>query len=195
VSRTSLGPVPPGGVPFLGKVFAPGNFISSLDTFVTRNQFYGGQLGVRAAYTHGRLYGQVDVKLALGNTHQVVNIEGVSALTSSSGVPLGAARGGLFAGPSRLGTLSSDSFSIIPEVEFKVGYNITDNISVFVGYNFLYWTDVARPGEQVNRSIDTREIPTSFGFNNSSRVDRLVVPVSHSDFWAQGINFGVELKY
>jgi Putative beta barrel porin-7 (BBP7) len=182
------------GVPFQGVIFGPGNVISSVDSFRTRNQFYGGQIGARASYTRGNFFGELDAKLAIGDTHGTVDVSGSSSLTSTTG-NITTAPGGLFAGPSKLGRFSQDEFSWLPEVELKVGYKITRHANVFVGYNFTYWTDVLRPGDQVNRNIDTREIPTSFNFTPGFTAAPVAPAFNHTDFWAQGINFGLQFRF
>jgi hypothetical protein len=181
-------------VPFQGNLFGPGSIISSVDNFHTRNQFYGGQLGARAIYTYGKVFAQVDAKVALGDTHQAIGVNGLSTLTMVDGTRT-TASGGLFAGPSRMGHFTADQFSVVPEGEFKVGYNVTNNVMVSVGYSFLYWSDVVRPGNQVNRNIDTREIPTSFNFVPGTTVNPQPPSFQHSDFWSQGVNFGLTLRF
>ena len=37
-----------------------------------------------------------------------------------------------------------------------------------MGYNFLYWSSVIRPGDQVNRQVDLRTVPT-LPFYNARR--------------------------
>jgi hypothetical protein len=54
---------------------------------------------------------------------------------------------------------------------------------------------VARPGDQIDLNVNTNRIPTSTTFNPSS-APALPAPVFRSsDFWAQGINFGIEIRY
>jgi hypothetical protein len=181
-------------VPFQGNTFGPGSIISSADHFHTRNQFYGGQLGARASWAPGKFFAEADAKVALGSTHQGVSVDGLSTLTMTDGTR-NTAVGGLFAGPSRIGHFASNHFSVVPEGEFKVGYNVTSHIQVSIGYNFLYWSDVVRPGNQVNRNIDTREIPTSFNFTPGFAATPQAPSLQHSEIWAQGINFGLTLRF
>lgn len=187
VGRTSTG-----GVPFLGNIFA-NSAMGSLDSFTARNQFYGGQLGVRAAYNAERWFAQLDAKIAMGDTHRTLSIGGSSALFSPAGNQF--APGGLFAGPSRIGRYSNDSFTAIPEVEFKFGVNVTSRVTAFAGYNFLCWNEVVRPGNNVNRNVNTNEIATSFSYNPNVTVARPAEVINTSSYWAQGINLGLMFKY
>lgn len=181
-------------VPFLGVLNGPGSIISSADTFRARNQFYGGQIGGTAQFTCGKVYGSVTGKLAMGTTHQTIDVGGISGLRLADGTQ-SYGPGGLFAGPSKMGGFSENQFSFIPEGEVKVGCLLTNNIGLSVGYNFLYWTKVIRPGDQVNRNIDSREIATSFNFDPTVAVQRTPANFNRTDFWAQGVNFSLEFRY
>jgi len=69
-------------------------------------------------------------------------------------------------------------FAVVPEVNLNVGYQFADWARAYVGYDFLYASDVAQPGEQIN--------PAGLIF----------APVQpHTDFWAQGVNFGLEFRF
>jgi len=64
-----------------------------------------------------------------------------------------------------------------------------------VGYNFLCWSSVVRPGDQIDRVIDVSQIPNS-GLNATpTGLLRPAPLVRATDFWAQGITFGVEFRY
>jgi hypothetical protein len=77
----------------------------------------------------------------------------------------------------------------VPEVGLTVGYQCTDHWRVFGGYNFLYWSSVARAGEQ----IDPRVNAFSTLIPGSPRVPAF--PFHSEDFWAQGLTLGVEYRY
>jgi Putative beta barrel porin-7 (BBP7) len=53
----------------------------------------------------------------------------------------------------------------VPEVSLDMGYRFTSFFRASVGYDLLYWSSVARPGDQV-----------------------LGVPKG-TDYWAQGLHF------
>jgi hypothetical protein len=182
-------------VSFEGALFGAGNTVTSADTFHTRTQFYGGQIGVRGEYTFGKAFVGFTGKVALGDSHEVVQITGSSALFPVNGSPV-TVNGGQFAGPSNIGRSTQDEFAVVPEVELKVGYGITDNLRAFVGYDFLYWSRVVRPGNQVDLIVDTRRDPVDPGFDPTLPKTTFPKPAfNHSDFWAQGVTFGLELRY
>ena len=43
---------------------------------------------------------------------------------------------------------------MVPELNLNVGYQVTDHLRAYIGYTFLYWSDVVRAGEQVPRAIN-----------------------------------------
>jgi hypothetical protein len=74
----------------------------------------------------------------------------------------------------------------------NLGYSISPNFRVFAGYSFLYWTEVARAGEQVNLRVDARQLPTRAG--PGVGVDPQFI-LRTNDFWAQGVSVGLQLRY
>jgi len=181
-------------VVFGGAAFpAPaGVFVS--DAIHTRNQFYGGQIGGRADYTMGPIFAGAALRVGLGETHEVIDSAGISALTMN-GVPTVYAGGGRLVGVSNGGRYFSDHFSVVPEVEVKAGYQIAGGLKAFVGYNFLYWSGVVRPGNEINQIQDTRQFPTSVNYQPGATYAAPLLSFHRSDFWAQGVNFGLQLDF
>jgi len=79
------------------------------DSFLTRNEFYGGQFGLDGEWRLGRWFLGGTAKLAMGSMHQIVVIDG---FTSSSAA--GTQRGGLLALPTNIGHYSRDTFALVP---------------------------------------------------------------------------------
>jgi hypothetical protein len=191
VSDTVVGPT--GLIGFNGAPAPVGSTVTITDRFETRNDFYGGQVGGRTLFHWNKFFASLQGKLAVGNTHEVVNTQGSTVLTGA-GVS-GSLPGGLLAVASNSGLRSRDEFTFIPEAAAKVGYNITDCISVFVGYTFLYWYDVARPSEQIDRVVNPGFVPSNLTFGSVTGPIRPIGEVNKTDFWMQGISFGVEVRY
>src|SRR5207245_507774 len=97
---------------------------------------------------------------------------------------------------SNIGQHNRTVFSVVPEVGLTLGYQLTDTIRLYAGYNFLYWTNVVRPGEQIDRNLDVTKIPNfTVAGARPAAVTAPVVPFKETDFWAHGIVIGVELRY
>ena len=171
-----------------------GDQVTVFDRFNTRNQFFGGQVGVAGEWNLGRWFVEGGVKVALGATQQSVDIDGGQLYVSTDG-RVQSFKGGLYAVPSNIGHAAQSQFGVVPELNLKLGYNLTDNIRVFVGYDFMYWSSVLRPGDQIDQTLDLNQVPNSGApFPPASQV-RPIVPFRTSSYWAHGVNAGVEFRY
>jgi hypothetical protein len=163
-----------------------------LDDFSTHNQFYGGQVGIRGEMWAGRFYAVANAKVALGDCQQGVDISGATRITSPAGV-VTTQPGGLLALPSNSGHFFGDHFAVIPEGSLILGYDVSSRLSLTVGYTFLYCSNVARPGDQIDRSVNPLALPTVGGSGAAS--GRPAFGLQETDFWAQGLTFGLELRF
>jgi hypothetical protein len=162
--------------------------------WVTHNHFYGGTIGGRAIMDFGQFFLDTRGTLSLGYNHRTVDIRGASGLYLGAPTAAAVLPGELFALPGNIGRHCHDGFGIVPELEIRVGYRFGSHLSAFLGYNYLYWTDVARPGNQRLPVVNTTQVPTSVDFTGPS--PGAAPPVfKSSDYWAQGINFGVEVRF
>jgi hypothetical protein len=177
-----------------------GNVTNLNDSFNTRNQFYGGQIGSRLSVQRDRSFLDISVVVALGSTHQVVDIQGTTTQAGPNPlVPpgLGTFPGGLFAQSTNIGRRSADQFTVLPTVELKLGCDVSHRSRVFVGYEIMYWDQVVRPGDQMNHRVNVSQNAVL----DPSGVGKLGGPAqpaplfNRSDFWAQGVNFGLEFRY
>jgi hypothetical protein len=130
-------------------------------------------------------------------TRQTIDINGGQSELRANGQVVNSV-GGLLALPSNIGTESRDRFAVVPEVGVSLGYSVTDRLRVSVGYNFLYWSSVVRPGDQINRNLDVLQIP-NFGIPAGAAVPtnptQPVRQFNTTDFWAHGLTFGVEIRF
>jgi hypothetical protein len=166
------------------------------DHFNTRNQFFGAQIGASMHTQRNVLSLDVTTKIALGDTHQVVEIQGASGQSGAKASPAGSFPGGFFAQPSNLGRTAANPFVAIPSIEFKLGYQITPRLRAFLGYDFLYWNEVVRPGNQIDRNVNLTQSPilgTTKGVLSGSAVPAPLF--NRSGVWAQDVNFGLELRF
>jgi hypothetical protein len=182
-----------------------GMILNTLDQFDTQNYFYGFQLAARAEYHTGNLFVNALAKLALGDMHQIAHINGAAATNvfnapaggPFTGVPAQVIPGsGIFAQATNIGRTSRHEFEAVPEIDINVGYKITRGLCAFLGYDFLYLSNVIRPGNQIDRTITfSQTIQNTIAGNASAPGDRPLVPLTGSSFWAQGLSFGVEWRY
>lgn len=163
------------------------------DSFATKNEFYGPQIGVRAEYNCGPCYVMVKGLIAVGEIENRLVVKGTSGLIRN-GQLIGLADGGLLALPTNSGAFGSNDVIAVPEAQITMGITLFDHFRLFAGYSFLYWMDIYRPGDQVPFIINPNLVPTSptFGQGGSAnpppRADR-------SGFWAHGLHAGVSVRF
>ncbi|MBI2805770.1 MAG: BBP7 family outer membrane beta-barrel protein [Planctomycetes bacterium] len=159
------------------------------EDFATRNQFFGGQLGARFEVTHGRFFVNGTGKVAAGSVNQAVDVFGSLRQTSPTTDQTFA--GGVYTQPSNLGRQSRNTFAWMPEVSLNAGMNLCDRVRVFAGYNFMWISNVVRPGDQIDRTLNASQL---FG-GTLVGTARPAVPFNDTSFWAQGITFGLQVRY
>jgi hypothetical protein len=198
-SRSTQGPI--GTTPqyfFLGAPLALNQVESISDRFSTQNRFYGGNLGTLVEYRYHRISVEVRNDLALGSMRSTVNIIGttsafaVGGTTNLTGSP---ANGGLLALPTNIGTRIQNNFSLVEQPEIEVGYQLTRGLRVAVGYDFLYTYNVARPGAQIDPGINPNLAPSSPTFGVPGGTARPTPLFALTDYYAQGVNFSLTLRY
>jgi hypothetical protein len=176
----------------------PADVFETKDEFDATNSFYGGQLGVRARVDRGPWFVSGAVTLALGAVVESVDVDGLLLTNDFNG--FGAPQtfaGGYFAQPTNIGSYSRNEFAVVPELGLEVGYRITDRVSVFAGYTFLYMSNVARPAEQIDRSVNPTQ-SASFGGTPPTPLVGPARPsfeLEESDFWAQGLDVGLAVRF
>ncbi len=191
-----LVPLVPGFLNFLGPTsFAnPPSTVTDSDDFHTVNHFYGGQVGGRVRWQGEALSASLLGKIALGTTQQLVVIEGSSTL-NTPGSPAVTVPGGILAQTSNIGRHYRSVFGVVPEIGLELGYQITPAWHATFGYTFLYWNHVARPGNQIDRTVNPGLVPTDIAFGTPGPARPALASISESSFWAQGINLGIEWRY
>jgi hypothetical protein len=146
---------------------------TTTDRFATRNQFNGGQVGIRAGKQFGSIFFGVQAEGAAGTNHEFVDIVGTTTAGGVSTV------GGTFAKASNIGRFGQSRFAYLAQGEAKLGWQINRNFMIYVGYDYLGWYRALRPADQIDRHILAPQPPS----------------LSQSYFWAQGGNLGFELRY
>ena len=135
-------------------------------------------------------------KLAMGENHESINVNGVSSFSFPIAAPTAITPGGLFAQRSYIGRQTQDQWAWIPEVQVQVGMDITRNIRAFVGYEGFYISKVVRPGDQIDHTRNFTQNATLAGPPGTLVGAPRPTPVFNTtDFWVQGLNLGVEFRF
>jgi len=160
------------------------------DHFGTTNQFFGAAVGLRGGVSWGPVSLGVTGRIAVGPSYEVLNTSGAFQainFTASSGAQ------GIFAQPSNSGTHSSTVFAVVPEVEVKLGFDITPAVRLTVGYDFIYYSSVVRPGYQLNRDLPKGQVFEQGGTSISSTSPFPLF--DKTSFFAQGLSLGVAVRF
>jgi hypothetical protein len=183
---------PPNQLPII--VVPAGTSINVQDRFRTSNRFYGAQVGLDGEYRYGPWSLGGKVKLGMGSTQEVVDVSGfTNTLTPPPTNRTTSSSGGLLTQQgTNIGHFHREMFSVIPEVGLTVGYQLTPRLRATLGYNLLYWSAVARPGEQIDPNVNRSFVP---GAPGGMGVAKPAFPFAGSDFWAQGLTVGLEYKW
>jgi len=183
----------------------PSSILNFTDTFATRNQFYGAQVGVNGEVRLGVFFLNVAGKIAAGTMHETVIASGATTtnfngVLGTYSVPSTTIPTGIFTQATNIGRFSQDHFAYVPEVKADLGVELWRRVRLFAGYDFLYASNVVRPGDQIDRQINIPNLPPGFPFPPAPATTittpfHPAVPLYTTSFWAHGVNIGVEFSY
>jgi hypothetical protein len=173
-----------------------GTTINLFDQFNTSNSFHGGTIGLLSSFQHGWLQLDVATKLGVGNVRRQLFIDGRTVVTTPNSNQSTFA-GGLLALPSNMGSRQDDAFGLLPELNLQSRILLTDHLTLNVGYNLLFLTNVYRSGEQIDRAIDPGLLAGGMPINGTTP-DSLTRPAPTLDsatLCVQGLNLGCTITY
>ena len=170
-----------------------GTNVEIQDRFAVRNQFHGGQVGLRGSRDFGAMSVDARGTVAVGATREEIEITGVQNRVQP-GLARETFNGGLLAAGPNLGRFVNERISVVPEGNASIGWNITNRLKAYVGYNVVVWTNVARPGDQIDRTVDLRFVPNAPQLVPTS-VERPSVPFVRADFLVHGLQFGMQGRW
>ena len=172
-----------------------GGAVGIQDTVRTRNQYYGGQVGVasRLGACNRGLGIDAGLKFGMGGVRQEAQIFGSNTFLSAAGVADTQLQG-LFARPFNQGSFSRNKFAVLTDLNLNLTYNFTPAAKVYFGYNVMWVSSVIRPGEVIDPIINDSR--ARFVANPTpSTADRPAFSWNANDMWVQGMTFGVNLAY
>jgi hypothetical protein len=181
---TNVNPTNPNFIPL-------GANIAVTDRFATSNDLHALDLGLVGTWRRGALALDVRGRLAVGYDRQIVDIDG-STIVTVTGAPTAVNRGGLLALSSNIGHHVLQDVSVVPQLDVKLAYQITPSLTASIGYTFLYWNNVVRAADQIDTTVNATLIPPVIAASGPARP---ALPFAQNNLWAQGINFGLELRY
>ncbi len=176
-----------------------GSYFGTIDRFQIHNNFYGANLGLRSEWCWNRCLLNITGQLAFGDTRETYRPYGALATQNSVG-NLITFPGGYLVQVSNGLPNRRDEFAVLPEIILKGGYQLAKCCKLYLGYNFLYLSNVARAPQQADSVINPTTTTTfgalapPFPFVNN----RMAFPTyrgNSTDFWIQGVTFGFEMRF
>jgi len=166
----------------------PSDRFDVYDSFETDSQFDGIELGAMYGCCYKTVSFNSFGRIGLGVNQNNVRIDG---RTFTDGV-LETAPGGVLAQTSNIGSQDENVAAMMAQFGFNVGFRLSNHIEANVGYSGLYWSNVARAGEQIDLRLHDGLFPAptapagTIGAQPTYRT---------SDFFAHGLNVGVAFVY
>lgn len=167
------------------------------DAFKAKNKFLGLQMGAGTQYRLAKAFLKAKGNVALGAMYSELEIDGSLRTTDFNAMRLiQEFQGGYFALPSNMGKHHRWKLAAIPELNFKLGYDVDDSLCWFIDYSFLYVTDVLWSANQLDRNINPSQ-SAAIAFTGNPALVGAAVPQanlnSHS-LWIQGLAIGFIYK-
>jgi len=164
------------------------------DNFSTKNQFFGAQLGVKGQQQSGQFDISGVAKVAFGDNYQSVSINGFS--TSAGFGSATSAPGGIFSQITNIGQQTRNQFAVVPQAQVEAGYRFQNDVRFFAGYDVLYISNVVRPGDQIDTTINFSSNPVVSGVGSTLTGPARPAPqFNGSAFWAQGVRVGASYAF
>ena len=194
--------LPGNSIPFAGLFLVGPAVVGVSDSFLARNEFYGGNFGLQTQFRSGRFLFGMNSKLGVGNMHSRLDVNGSSTLTTGRAIADGttqfnatSVQGGLFANSGNIGRYIRDEFVVIPELNLSLGCQLTSYLSTNIGYNLLYIPDIVRPGQQFGPAVNSSLVPTSFAYGQSGFNPVARPTLETSEFYLHGLSFSMTFQY
>jgi len=155
------------------------------DRFATTNNFHGLDLGLKGDIVKGPWMLTWQAKVAVGRVFSKAQIHGATTITPTVGSS-STQSGGLLAQPSNIGTHRKDRIALAPELAAHLSYRINLNTRVFAGYQLTYLSNIVRPEDIIDTTINLSQPGTPVRPSYTART---------SDYWMQGINAGIAFDF
>lgn len=169
--------------------------IRTFDNITTRNQFYGAQVGLTSEWWLApRFVVSGWGKVATGAMVETIRIVGNTTTVGSAGIAPPPGGGGLLTPGTGFVDSSRTRYAVIPEFSFSIGYQITSHIRANIGYDFLYVSTIARPGDQIGFSATNTTIAIN-GQPTTVQANQPTFSYTDTDLWAQGLTAGFSIRY
>jgi hypothetical protein len=181
--------------------FASDAVVERTDLFKAVNRFHGGEIGLEGRWMGiGGLTLKLLGKAALGASLSRFIVDGSTVVsepvlngdTGSTSLEVSQQyEGGLLTQPTNIGRYNTDDLAFLGELGVSLEYVWNPHVRLSFGYTLVYWSDVARALDHVDTAVN----PTQFQGGQLQGPARPEFRFSLEDFWAQGLNAGLEIDF
>jgi hypothetical protein len=168
-----------------------GSTLAVWDRFSTLNEFQGAELGFTSDWRYNRWNLGFLLKVGLGNTNSRVSISGTTESQQPTQAPV-VSSGGFLAQASNSGQYQRNGFTMVPELGINVGFDLTPRLRLVGGYSLIYWSAVARSGDQIDLNLSPSQFPPPQN-GTASAVPEFRFAMA--DYWAQGVSLGLDFRF
>jgi hypothetical protein len=161
------------------------------DSFSTKNEFWGCELGLFGSRQRRRWSLDGAVRLAIGGTKQQLDVNGQTTVTQA-GITT-TSSGGFLAQRTNSGSFDRNRFTVIPQFDIALGYQMTETWTASVGYSLMYWGRVLRATDQIDPAVNPgllppEQIPLTGDLRPEARLDE-------TGYLAHGLTIGLEKRW
>lgn len=182
--REDLESIDLGGLVPLGTTFVVN------DSFEAENQFHGVNFRIDIEKQIQRWELSFQPSLAFGSMSRDLSIAGQTR-TQIPGLDPSFFDGGLLAQPTNIGSDSSSTFTVVPELRLSLGREVVHGLRFDVGYTFLLLPETIRAAEQIDANVNNSQI----GGGTLVGVASPVRSRDTSHTWNQSLTFSVAFQH
>jgi hypothetical protein len=164
------------------------------DIFDTKNEYNAGYFGLQADYRRCNWSLNVLARFAFGNMHQTVSVSGATVATDANGGVDVRDSGLLAQAATNGGVHIQDEFAFMNDTGVKLSYHASQRLKLSVGYSLMYWSNVVRPGDQINLNVDSRLLGDPPD-DPDPPITQPAFAFQTTDFLLQGINLGLQYDF
>jgi hypothetical protein len=172
----------------------PGTTFLVQDSFIARNQFNGGEIGLQGRQIFGNFWWDGTAKLAIGTNRRTVKVNGRTIVTVPNGGTSEELGGLLTSEVTNIGEYTDNSTVVIPDFRLGVGAMVSNHISVRAGYRVIIWADVARAADHLppGLAVDPRNLPP---VQAGGGPEPIFPGIQGTQLVAHGFDLGVQFTY
>jgi hypothetical protein len=164
-----------------------GSVLSVADSFKTRNEFHGGQVGVASRYREKCWSFNALLKVGFGSLRRRAKLAG-STFTSVDGANA-IDPNGLLVRSTNSGAMTDHTFGWVPELDLSLGWQQYPNFDVTFGYHIIAMTDALQVSGAIDPDLAVNLADDPMGQQRPAAILR------YNTFYVQGIHFGLQYVY